>query len=105
MGRPPAPIGARRLDPGGYVRIRVDHPLAVDGWVREHRAVLFAAIGDGEHPCYRCGTVVAWGTTLEVDHLDRDRRNNSVQNLAPACRGCQNRNRGRWGLRKKGGAP
>ena len=103
-GRPPAPIGTRKLDGRGYVGVRVAaHPLAVDGWVREHRAVLYDVIGPGEHRCWRCGTWVAWGTILEVDHLDRDRQNNAVHNLAPACRGCQNRNRGSNGLRKKSG--
>ncbi len=103
MGRPPLPDGTRTVDCHGYVREkRPGHPLAVAGWVRLHRAVLYDAIGPGEHECYRCRTLVAWGAELEVDHADRDRENNSVENLKPACRACQNARR-RFGLRRNDG--
>jgi hypothetical protein len=105
VGRPPAPTGARTVDRAGYVREkRPDHPLAQAGWVRLHRAVLFDALGPGEHPCWRCGNPVAWGAGLEPDHIDHDRQNNQLANLRPACRGCQNAHR-RIGLRKNRGSP
>jgi 5-methylcytosine-specific restriction endonuclease McrA len=90
----------------GYVRIKVGagHPLAIAGWVREHRLVLYRAIGPGTHPCHHCGEFVEWGNTLEVDHLNHDRQDNRPDNLRPACRGCQNAHR-RIGLRKNGGRP
>lgn len=94
---------ATRVPPGtrggvstsGYRRIhRPDHPLAAaNGQVLEHRAVLFDAIGPGEHACHWCGCPVRWdGRTaddrLVVDHLDGDRLNNARENLVPAHQRC-----------------
>ena len=105
MGRPPLPLGARTLDGAGYWRIKVgDLPLAVAGWEREHRLVLWAELGPGAHPCYRCGRLVEWGRDLEVDHVDHDRQNNDPVNLCPACWDCQNGHR-RMGVRNKLGGP
>ena len=95
MGRQAAPIGTRRLDPKGYWRIRLDHPLAVRGWVREHRLVLFEAIGPGSHRCHYCGREVEWGINLHVDHRDRDRQHNALENLVACCIGCNNGNQGK----------
>lgn len=73
------------------------HPLADErGAIGEHRAVLFAKLGPGRHPCHWCGTIVEWrpvGAALEqgslrADHLDGDRRNNDPANLVPSCNGC-----------------
>ncbi len=97
------------MDNHGYIRIKApDHPLALVGWVREHRLVLFDVLGPGAHACHRCGELVEWGRDLEVDHLDRDRQNNRVENLRVACRTCQNQNRGAWGRKfqsKNKGSP
>jgi 5-methylcytosine-specific restriction endonuclease McrA len=94
MGRPPLPAGTRTVDRAGYVRVKAPgHPPARDGWVREHQLVLYTRIGPGVHNCHNCGAPVTWGGTLEVDHLDRNRQNNRVDNLAAACRSCQNGNR------------
>lgn len=98
MARPAAPTGTKATV-NGYIRVKLpDHPLAVAGWVREHRAVLYEAIGPGAHPCYRCRKLVTWGQTLEVEPRNHDRADNRVQNLAPACRGCQNATRRGNGL-------
>lgn len=100
MARPAMATGTRTVDlTTGYVRVKQpDHPLAVDGWVREHVLVLYASIGPGTHPCRHCGQPVTWGSTLEVDHLDRDRGHNLIGNLAPCCRRCNNRRRRRGRL-------
>jgi hypothetical protein len=103
MARPSAPTGTTVTGPDGYVRVKLPgHPLAVDGWVREHRLVLYTALGPGPQACHACGTPVAWDAGLEVDHLDHDRQNNSPANLAPICRACNNRWR-RSLLRNNGG--
>ncbi len=62
-----------------------------------HRVELFAAIGDGEHPCHWCGIKVRWMAKvlspapedyLTVDHLDGDKHNNHIRNLVPSCGRC-----------------
>lgn len=95
----PAPTGS--VTSQGYrVRKARRHPIAnVCGSVFEHRMFLYDAIGPGIHPCNWCGTPVSWEKSwpvdpdaLVVDHLDRDRLNNSLDNLVPSCFWC---NRGR----------
>jgi hypothetical protein len=73
-----------------------DHPLAAAGGnVLEHRAVLYAVIGPGTHPCHWCGIPVTWLVrekairgALVVDHLDNNPRNNDISNLVPTCQPC-----------------
>ncbi|HZG49421.1 MAG TPA: HNH endonuclease [Thermoleophilaceae bacterium] len=72
--------------------------------MRLHRAELYDAIGPGMHPCHHCGDLVEWGITIDVDHLDHNRQNNRLENLAVACRGCQNRQR-RFCLSKNSARP
>jgi hypothetical protein len=82
------------------------HPVATRaGWCHVHRVRLYDAIGPGPHPCYGCGMPLNWYVVprgkpqprdyLEVDHADRDIRNNALANLRPACRDC-NRNSARY---------
>ena len=85
------------LDSEGYRLVRrPGHPLARRaGAVLEHRAVLFDAIGDGEHPCHWCHVPLTWKVTgrkrIYVDHLDDNRLNNQRANLVPACLDCNAR--------------
>lgn len=70
------------------------HPLAgKNGKVYEHRFVLFEEIGPGPHSCHWCGTEVDWlpkgdPRELQPDHLNNDGADNRIENLVPACRGC-----------------
>lgn len=65
------------------------HPLAdKSGRVYFHRRVLFESIGFTRVPCFWCGVALVFGVGLVVDHLDHDRHNNALRNLAPACNGC-----------------
>lgn len=91
-----APRGSGCVRPDGYrVVYRHGHPLAdAAGQILEHRLVLFAVIGDGDHLCHWCNTTIRWdspaGTpsALVVDHLDWDRANNDPVNLVPSCSTC-----------------
>ncbi|WP_293862440.1 hypothetical protein [uncultured Alsobacter sp.] len=86
--------------PNPYTMIhRPGHPLADKrGNVREHRVVLFEAIGYGPHACRWCGAEVDWMVSargpdktvgaLEVDHLDGDKAHNAIENLVPSCHRC-----------------
>lgn len=92
----PAPPAHRSLCTTGYIRIfKKSHPLAnKQGWVFEHRAVLYDAIGPGPHQCHWCKCSVDWikgrcvKGSLVPDHLDGDRANNALSNLVPACNPC-----------------
>lgn len=77
---------------------RPDHPLAgTNGYVAEHRAVLYEKIGPGQHSCHWCGITVAWTTRLVgtghrgmlvADHVNTNGLDNRPENLVPACQGC-----------------
>lgn len=75
-------------------RHQPDHPLAMaNGYVYEHRAVLYDSIGLGPHPCHWCGGEVAWvgkcqPGELQPDHLNNDGADNRPENLVPSCRAC-----------------
>lgn len=66
--------------------------------VYEHRAVYYQHHGEGPFPCYWCGTVRTW-EDMHVDHLDDDKENNHIDNLAASCPEC-NQKRGVAKLRK-----
>jgi 5-methylcytosine-specific restriction endonuclease McrA len=93
-----ARTGVPFRDSDGYMRVyRRGHPLArKSGEIAEHRAVLFAELGDGPHPCAVCGRVLDW-EQIEVDHIDGDRANNRLENLQAACKRCNlSLGRQRW---------
>lgn len=79
----------RRVNAVGYVQVYdKGHPLAmVDGFVYEHRAVVYARYGDDLPPCELCGKAINWAT-CHVDHRDDSVDNNESSNLRPLCAGC-----------------
>lgn len=69
------------------LRYAPGHPLAVGNYVYEHRAVLYAARGDGPFTCYWCGKEITWAN-MDVDHLNGNRHDNRPENLVPSCPTC-----------------
>lgn len=85
--------GAPRVKSHGYIAVYAKgHPLTASSgmgnYVYAHRMVLFDAVNGADQPCYRCGIALAWGIDLHVDHLDGDKTNNALANLAAVCSRC-----------------
>lgn len=76
-------------NPAGYIRRHVPgHPLVnSDQYVYEHRRVVYERYGDDLPNCQLCGKEISW-KTCHIDHIDRNVKNNSVDNLRPLCRNC-----------------
>lgn len=82
---------------GGYKalpkRVYKNHPLACsNGYLLEHRKVLYDKYGDGDQECFWCGTMLTW-KQIKGDHLDENKLNNAIDNLVISCNTC-NRARG-----------
>ena len=73
----------------GYQRVYEPlHPLADgQGYVAEHRMVLWDRYGNNLPPCELCGAESSWATS-HIDHRDNDVKNNAADNLRPLCRPC-----------------
>ena len=83
----------RQETPQGYQWVyEPTHPLRHrnSGYVAEHRAVLYADLGDRPLSCELCGISLTWAT-CHVDHIDADVRNNTRANLRPTCCTCNTR--------------
>lgn len=94
-----APRGSGHINPDGYRIIKwPGHPLATaQDKLPEHRAVLYAEIGPGQHGCHWCAKPLVWtgrqSECINVDHLDHDRLNNTPENLVPSCLDCNTKRR------------
>lgn len=73
----------------GYLMIKMSgHPLAMaNGFVYEHRKVIYDRHGDVLPPCEKCGKDVTW-KTAHIDHIDEVVDNNEESNLRVLCRAC-----------------
>ncbi len=80
---------------GGYVLVYAPGHVVGRGkaHVYEHRKIFYDANGEGPFKCHVCGANQTWDT-MHIDHLDDDKTNNSIDNLAPSCPTC-NQGRGR----------
>ena len=91
---PRHPRQARVVMPGkGYIRVYAPHHPLVDsqGYVSEHRQVVFDRIGFGLSRCELCGAPVDW-KTVHIDHIDRNPRNNTRGNLRACGKAANNKN-------------
>jgi hypothetical protein len=79
----------RIQNPAGYQKIyEPKHRLAnSDGYVYEHRFMVFERYGECLPRCEICGKPTCW-ETCHIDHIDNDVTNNALGNLRPLCRGC-----------------
>jgi hypothetical protein len=78
-----------------------EHPIAnPSGSISQQRAVLYAAIGSGEHPCDECGQMLTW-RIIEADHRNGKRDDNRPENLRPLCKPCNIRDAKRRALRDR----
>ncbi|HGW4593903.1 HNH endonuclease signature motif containing protein [Proteus mirabilis] len=65
-----------------------DHPLAMkNGYAYEHRVVMHQLHGDNPMNCNKCGKAIDW-STVHVDHINEDVKDNSPENLRFLCNGC-----------------
>ena len=79
----------RVANQAGYQKVfEPDHPLAYsNGYVYEHRLMVYDRYGDTLPPCELCGVSLKW-SSCHIDHIDRDVTNNNQSNLRPLCRSC-----------------
>ncbi|WP_160119653.1 HNH endonuclease [Rhodovarius lipocyclicus] len=88
---PARPAKPTRHHTHGYVvEHRPGHAMTTPGSPRyayQHRRVFFDAHGEGPFSCHVCGKDVDY-SSMHVDHLDDDRSNNRLSNLAAACPTC-----------------
>mgnify|MGYP003651492185 CR=1 FL=1 len=67
-----------------------DHPLAQEsGYIYEHRKVAYEKYGVSLPDCELCDVACDWELyTTHIDHKDKDKSNNSPENLRPLCNSC-----------------
>ncbi|HCL5075074.1 TPA: HNH endonuclease [Salmonella enterica] len=79
----------RQRNSKGYQMLKMpEHPLVMaNGYIYEHRKVVYDRYGEALPPCEKCGKVVTW-KTVHIDHIDEVVDNNDESNLRVLCRAC-----------------
>ena len=83
------PRKERIENPAGYQKLyKPEHKLSnSDGYVYEHRYLVYEKYGEFLPSCEACGKNTSWDT-CHIDHVDKNVKNNDINNLRPLCRGC-----------------
>lgn len=85
------PAGKKSISPNGYVTIYAKgHPLAIlagRNRIYEHRVVYYDSVDSNPTSCALCDTPVSW-STLHIDHINKNTKENTPDNLRCLCRGC-----------------
>lgn len=73
----------------GYVMVKSpSHPLVMaNGYIYEHRKVIYEKYGEYLPPCELCGKAVDWHS-VHIDHKDEVVSNNDENNLRVLCNAC-----------------
>lgn len=79
----------RRSNLKGYQMLfEPKHPLAMkDGYVYEHRFIIYSIYGNKLPNCQFCGSQLTW-SNCHIDHVDNNIANNIPNNLRAICRAC-----------------
>ncbi|BEM41776.1 hypothetical protein SME13J_03950 [Serratia marcescens] len=79
----------RTANAKGYVMLKEpNHPLAMkNGFVYEHRKVIYSKYGKQLPPCEFCGKEISWDSA-HIDHKDETVNNNNDDNLRVLCNAC-----------------
>lgn len=87
--KPKSENAGRCKNKSGYVMVKDnDHPLVMkNGYVYEHRKVVFSKYCFDVPPCTLCSKKVTWDN-LHIDHIDNVVDNNNENNLRVLCRAC-----------------
>ncbi|MDF2995271.1 MAG: hypothetical protein K0R27_908 [Xanthobacteraceae bacterium] len=85
----------RRYHSKGYILVpAAGHPLASNGYAYEHRKIFYDAHPAGPFACHYCDDELVWdpepsgANGVLISHLDGDKTNNNLSNLAPTCSIC-----------------
>lgn len=78
----------RVANPAGYQKLYEPlHPLSNQGYVYEHRKVIWDIYGNSLPRCELCECELYWDS-CHIDHKNNDVTDNSVSNLRPLCGSC-----------------
>lgn len=80
--------GEIRQHSAGYIlEYRNNHIKFGTGYYYQHRLNFYDFHGDGPFKCFDCNKDISW-EDMHVHHLDENKQNNEIKNLAASCPKC-----------------